>query len=1029
MKKKRIFSILLFLVMVVGLMPSMAWASETVSHSNHCICGGGVTAGDHTTHTNITDWKKLSWNNSKLYVNDTELTAIEEGTEKYYSLESGNYYLADSFTIDKSIVVSAEKAVTLCLNGKILTSTVTGMSNGAIKAVGTFNLCDCGTSGTLKSKANGVYVDSVGTTQSTFNLYGGKIENDDTSNTSGVFMRYYQSPYPVFTMYGGTISGFKNSGVQVSDHGQFTMHDGTISGNSRSGNGGGVFVGTNATFAMNNGTISANQGSNGGGVYASGSFTMKNGKIENNTGYGGGVYINYNASVIMENGSISNNTGNDGGGVYIRGGSFAMSGGSITNNTATYSGGGIYHAGNHFTISSAAVISGNKKGTLTEGTDNNVNCRYEIITIGEGGLTGVARIGVNTAETPTSSKSIDITGENTKDYSAYFFADESSKYKIQNTSNNVVQLALGATEGAGSETGGETGGEVTPAQNYSYIDSSTGATFYASTLLEAFTKAKNGTTITVLNNDTTESAIYLGNDVSTTGALGEKTLTLDLYGKKLGTSDSSIQLLSSGAKLTITDADNGGEYAGMISSRGELKITNATVSNYVQILNGELTVNSGKLGLLIVAGGNVVLNGGTFRGAVIEDDGLSNGKGIMTDVTYENAEDAVNALKGFLASGKKYNMEIKTAEYTHEDTPYYAYLPAGVSVIDETHEHIWSTNWTTDATYHWHECTEGCDITEKSQKDGYGEHVYDNNQDTTCNTCGYTRTVSNFKRSHSYTPTYSITAPSTVEHGSVTIDSQYASKGRPVSISLEPEDGYTLNSLAITDENGQKLQVTDKGNGNYTFEMPAGNVNITASFALIKTGCYGKENCPSAKFSDLDTSLWYHEDTDYVLANGLMKGVSDKMFAPHENLTRAMLVTVLYRNEGEPATNKSIPFADIEHGAYYVNAVLWAQQNGIIEGISENEFLPNDSITREQMATIMYRYARYKGYNLDAGENTKLSSYDDFGNVSAYAITPMQYAVGSGIIKGSDDRKLNPKEPAERVEIAAILHRFIEANK
>lgn len=188
-------------------------------------------------------------------------------------------------------------------------------------------------------------------------------------------------------------------------------------------------------------------------------------------------------------------------------------------------------------------------------------------------------------------------------------------------------------------------------------------------------------------------------------------------------------------------------------------------------------------------------------------------------------------------------------------------------------------------------------------------------------------------------------------------------------------------------------------------------------------------DCPSKEFDDLDISLWYHLDTDYVLANELMKGTEEKIFAPDENLTRAMLVTILYRNESEPAVNDSNSFADVEDTAYYANAVSWAQQNGIVKGISETEFAPNENITREQIASIMHRYAKFKGADVSVGENTNILSYSDFEMVSEYAVAPLQWAVGSGLINGRTETTLNPKENATRVEIAAILHRFLKGDK
>jgi len=182
-------------------------------------------------------------------------------------------------------------------------------------------------------------------------------------------------------------------------------------------------------------------------------------------------------------------------------------------------------------------------------------------------------------------------------------------------------------------------------------------------------------------------------------------------------------------------------------------------------------------------------------------------------------------------------------------------------------------------------------------------------------------------------------------------------------------------------------------------------------------------------FTDVKKTDWFYEYIKYVIDNELMNGVSNDNFAPNDTLTRAMLVTVLYRHAGEPATNRSIPFADVDMGAYYANAVSWAKQNSIISGINENVFAPNDNITREQIAAIMHRYAQYKGYDVSVGENTNIHSYDDFDSISEYAIASLQWACGSGLMKGKSTSTLNPLDNATRAEIAAILHRFIEVNK
>ena len=181
-------------------------------------------------------------------------------------------------------------------------------------------------------------------------------------------------------------------------------------------------------------------------------------------------------------------------------------------------------------------------------------------------------------------------------------------------------------------------------------------------------------------------------------------------------------------------------------------------------------------------------------------------------------------------------------------------------------------------------------------------------------------------------------------------------------------------------------------------------------------------------FVDVSSADWYYENVRYAVENKLMNGTSENTFSPNNALTRAMLVTVLYRLEGEPDA-ENVSFTDVDSEAYYANAVAWAKQNGIVNGVTENEFAPDNNITREQIAAIMHRYAQYKGYNVSVGENTNILSYTDSESISEYAVASMQYVVGSGLIKGKSDTTLNPKDNATRAEIAAILQRFIEANK
>lgn len=175
-------------------------------------------------------------------------------------------------------------------------------------------------------------------------------------------------------------------------------------------------------------------------------------------------------------------------------------------------------------------------------------------------------------------------------------------------------------------------------------------------------------------------------------------------------------------------------------------------------------------------------------------------------------------------------------------------------------------------------------------------------------------------------------------------------------------------------------------------------------------------------FSDVKTDDWYYEYVKYINEKELMKGISETEFAPNNTVTRAMFVTVLYRLEKEP-TGAKADFADVPEGTYYENAVGWAVQNGIVNGVSETEFAPDNTITREQMATIIHRYMKFKGLDMSVSENVDVTSYEDFENISDYAKDAFRFACSNGIISGTSETTLAPKESLARAQMAAIFQR------
>ena len=185
--------------------------------------------------------------------------------------------------------------------------------------------------------------------------------------------------------------------------------------------------------------------------------------------------------------------------------------------------------------------------------------------------------------------------------------------------------------------------------------------------------------------------------------------------------------------------------------------------------------------------------------------------------------------------------------------------------------------------------------------------------------------------------------------------------------------------------------------------------------------------CPSARYIDVDQSQWYHEAVDFAIENGLFVGTSDTTFEPNTAMSRAMLVTVLWRLEGNPAVSAAGSFADVAGNAWYANAVAWASANKIVSGYGNGLFGPNDNITREQMAAVLRGYAEFKGYDVAAADN--LTAFSDAGDVSAWALTSMKWAVAEKLIGGMTATTLAPRGNATRAQVATILMRFIEGVK
>ena len=265
-------------------------------------------------------------------------------------------------------------------------------------------------------------------------------------------------------------------------------------------------------------------------------------------------------------------------------------------------------------------------------------------------------------------------------------------------------------------------------------------------------------------------------------------------------------------------------------------------------------------------------------------------------------------------------------------------------------------------------------------------------------------------------PNYKITIGD-MENGTVTANPTAAKAGATVTLTPVPDEGYALSTLTVTDRFGDAVRVTENSDGTYTFPMPNGQVTVTATF--VET-----EEPVAEPFVDVAEGDWFYDAVVYAYQNELMDGVGGNRFAPNSETTRAQLVTILYRLEGEPAVSGDLPFTDVEAGIWYTDAILWAAQNNIVNGVSDTEFAPGDDLTRQQLVTILYRYAEAKGYDVSASAD--LSGYPDADQVQDYAQPAMAWAVAENIIQGMEDGTLKPAGNASRAQIATILMRFCE---
>lgn len=260
---------------------------------------------------------------------------------------------------------------------------------------------------------------------------------------------------------------------------------------------------------------------------------------------------------------------------------------------------------------------------------------------------------------------------------------------------------------------------------------------------------------------------------------------------------------------------------------------------------------------------------------------------------------------------------------------------------------------------------------------------------------------------------YRIIVADNIQNGTVKTDRKTSETGKIVTITVQPNMGSRLDTITATDIRGNELRLTGQ-DGRFEFIMPASDVTVNAEFT-------DSEEVDILPFTDVSNSDWYYDAVKYVFDNNIMSGTSSTLFSPDLQTTRGMIVTILYRLEGQPKAS-GLMFGDVAQDMYYTDAVSWASANGIVSGYGNGGFGPDDLITREQLVSVLYRYADFKG--IDVSDRADIRRFADAYLVSGYAVEAMEWAYSCGLITGMQDGTLSPDGGAARAQTAAMLMRF-----
>ena len=461
--------------------------------------------------------------------------------------------------------------------------------------------------------------------------------------------------------------------------------------------------------------------------------------------------------------------------------------------------------------------------------------------------------------------------------------------------------------------------------------------------------------------------------IGTTCAAGNYTVTAPAEQE-----GSSYRLIpADGKSFKVAAASDNSAYQGtklmlmLVSDNGTTIQLNPTSGTTIQSGNDEPLVLDEENGVIIVPDGGSVNGTVWLAGGTVAKNGTQkvNVESIAlnenTLTLYTNRDPKTAALTATVSPD---NATDKTVTWTSADEKVATVENGVVTAVG---------NGTTTITAQTGEKTATCVVTVRTYSSGGG----------------------------SSSPSYPVTTPGKTENGTVTVSPRSAEKGDTVTITVKPDSGYQLDDLTVTDKNGKELKLTDKGNGKYTFTMPASKVEINATFA---------KEVETSPFSDVSTSAYYYEAVKWAQEKGITGGIGNGLFGPNQPCTRAQIVTFLWRAAGSPEPKSMSSFSDVSADSYYAKAVAWAVENGITTGTGDGKFSPDATCTRAQSVTFLFRAI-----------GKLVDSKAEFSDVltDSYYANAVAWAVENGVTNGIGDGLFGPDNSYTRAQIVTFLFR------